>query len=54
MGFHGCSCLGETIAMGFRRAQNLEQAAMTTFRCIQLGNTDLTFPPEWFDKLATV
>jgi L-fuculose-phosphate aldolase len=54
MGFHGCSCLGETIAMGFRRAQNLEQAAMTTFRCIQLGNTDLTFPPEWFDKLTTV
>ena len=54
MGFHGCSCLGETIAMGFRRAQNLEQAAMTTFRCIQLGNTDLTVPPEWFDKLATV
>lgn len=54
MGFHGCSCLGDTIAMGFRRAQNLEQAAMTTFRCIQLGNTDLTFPPEWFDKLASV
>ena len=54
MGFHGCSCLGETIAMGFRRAQNLEQAAMTTFRCIQLGNIELTFPPEWFGKLATV
>jgi L-fuculose-phosphate aldolase len=54
MGFHGCSCLGETIAMGFRRAQNLEQAAMTTFRCIQLGNTELAFPPEWFGKLATV
>jgi L-fuculose-phosphate aldolase len=54
MGFHGCSCVGDTIAMGFRRAQNLEQAAMTTFRCLQLGNTELTFPPEWFDKLATV
>jgi L-fuculose-phosphate aldolase len=54
LGFHGCSCLGDTIAMGFRRAQNLEQAAMTTFRCIQLGNTDLTFPPEWFAKLQTV
>jgi L-fuculose-phosphate aldolase len=54
LGFHGSSCLGETIAMGFRRAQNLEQAAMTTYRCIQLGNTDLTFPPEWIDKLATV
>ena len=54
MGFHGCSCLGDTIAMGFRRAQNLEQAAMTTYRALQLGNTDLTFPQEWFDKLQSV
>lgn len=54
LGFHGCSCLADTIAMGFRRAQNLEQAAMATFHCIQLGNTDLTFPPEWFDRLSTV
>ena len=30
LGFHGCSCLGDTIAMGFRRAQNLEQAAEVT------------------------
>ena len=54
LGFHGCSCLGDTIAMGFRRALNLEQAAMTTFRCLQLGNTALTFPAEWFDKLQSV
>jgi L-fuculose-phosphate aldolase len=54
LGFHGCSCLADTIAMAFRRAQNLEQAAMATFHCIQLGNIDLTFPPEWFDRLATV
>jgi hypothetical protein len=40
--------------MAFRRALNLEQAAMTSYRSILLGNTDLTFPPEWFDKLATV
>ena len=54
LGFHGCSCLGDTIAMGFRRALNLEQAAMTTFRCLQLGNTDLTFPPEWMARLQSV
>jgi len=54
LGFHGCSCLGDTIAMGFRRAMNLEQAAMTTFRCLQLGNTDLTFPPEWMARLQSV
>jgi hypothetical protein len=29
--------------MGFRRAPNLEQAAMAAYRCIQLGNTGLTF-----------
>jgi ribulose-5-phosphate 4-epimerase/fuculose-1-phosphate aldolase len=54
IGFHGCSCVGHAIATGFRRARNVEQAATTTFRCLQLGNTELTFPPEWFDKLATV
>jgi len=40
--------------MGFRRALNLEQAAMTAFRCLQLGNTDLTFPREWFARLQSV
>jgi L-fuculose-phosphate aldolase len=54
LAFHGCSCLGGTIAMAFRRALNLEQAAMTTYRAILLGNTDLTFPPEWLDRLTTV
>ena len=54
LAFHGCSCLGDTIAMAFRRALNLEQAAMTTYRSILLGNTDLTFPPEWLDRLATI
>lgn len=54
LAFHGCSCLGDTIVMAFRRALNLEQAAMTTYRSILLGNTDLTFPPEWLDRLATI
>jgi L-fuculose-phosphate aldolase len=54
LAFHGCSCLGDTIAMAFRRALNLEQAAMTTYRSILLGNPDLTFPPEWLDRLATI
>lgn len=54
LAFHGCSCLGDTIAMAFRRALNLEQAAMTTYRSLLLGNADLTFPPERLDELATV
>jgi L-fuculose-phosphate aldolase len=48
---HGCSTLGDTVAMAERRAMNLEQAATNTYRCLQLGNTDLTFPPEWFATL---
>jgi L-fuculose-phosphate aldolase len=48
---HGCSTLGETVEMAWRRALNLEEAAVNTFRCLQLGDTDTTFPP---DQLGTV
>jgi L-fuculose-phosphate aldolase len=43
---HGCSTLGDTVAMAYRRALNLEEAAQNTFRCIQLGDLDTTFPRE--------
>ncbi|MHB8890456.1 MAG: class II aldolase/adducin family protein [Candidatus Limnocylindrales bacterium] len=46
--YHGCSTLGDTVAMAYRRALNLEEAAANTFRCIQLGHTDATFPPDAF------
>lgn len=46
--YHGCSTLGDTIAMAYRRALSLEEAAQNTFRCLQIGNTDLIFPrDEW-------
>lgn len=51
MGHHGCSALGETIEMAFRRALNLEEAATATFRALQLGDTDSVFPPAAFDAL---
>jgi L-fuculose-phosphate aldolase len=54
LAFHGCSALGDTVAMALRRALNLEEAALATFRCLQLGDHGLTFPPEWFERLATV
>jgi L-fuculose-phosphate aldolase len=41
---HGCSTLGGTIEMAYRRALNLEEAATTTLRCIQLGRPDASFP----------
>jgi L-fuculose-phosphate aldolase len=43
---HGCSTLGDTVEMAYRRALNLEEAAQNTFRCLQLGDHDTTFPPE--------
>jgi L-fuculose-phosphate aldolase len=48
---HGCSALGDTVAMAYRRALNLEEAANNTFRCLQLGNTDLTFPREEWARI---
>ncbi len=41
---HGCSTLGKTVEMAYRRALLLEEAAQNTFRCLQLGDTGTTFP----------
>lgn len=49
--YHGCSTLGDTIATAYLRSLSLEQAAENTFRCLQVGNTDLTFPPEESTRL---
>lgn len=51
MGHHGCSALGDSIGMAFRRALNLEEAATTTYRALLLGDTSTTFPAEAFDQL---
>ena len=44
MGHHGCSALGDSISMAFRRALNLEEAATATYRALLLGDTETTFP----------
>jgi L-fuculose-phosphate aldolase len=41
---HGCSTVGHDVPMAFRRAVNLEEAAVATFRMLQLGVHDLEFP----------
>lgn len=48
---HGCSTLGADVGMAYRRAVNLEEAATATYRCLAVGNTDCTFPPEAFAAL---
>jgi L-fuculose-phosphate aldolase len=41
---HGCSALGGDVGMALRRALNLEEAAVATYRCLLLGDTDCAFP----------
>ena len=48
---HGCSTLGADVGMAYRRALNLEEAATATYRCLALGDTATTFPPEAFTDL---
>ena len=43
---HGCSTVGPDIGMAYRRALNLEEAAVATYRCLLLGDTDCQFPPD--------
>ncbi|WP_104088685.1 class II aldolase/adducin family protein [Arthrobacter sp. GMC3] len=51
MGNHGCSALGDTISMAFRRALNLEEAATATYRALLLGDTTSAMPAEAFAAL---
>lgn len=46
MGHHGCSALGDSVSMAFRRALNLEEAATATYRALLLGDTETTFPAD--------
>ena len=48
---HGCSALGADVGMAYRRALNLEEAATATYRCLAVGDTGTTFPPEAFADL---
>ena len=48
---HGCSALGADIGMAYRRALNLEEAATATYRCLAVGDSGCTFPPEAFADL---
>ena len=48
---HGCSALGADVGMAYRRALNLEEAAVATYRCLAVGDTSTSFPPEAFADL---
>ncbi len=54
LAYHGCSALGDTIAMAYRRALYLEEAARATMMATGIGNTGATFPPEALRDLHRV
>jgi len=43
---HGCSAVGDSIGLAYRRAANLEEAAAATYRALLLGDTDTVCAPE--------
>lgn len=49
LGNHGISTIGDSVGSAFRKALNLEEAAVMTYRALLLGDTDTVFPA---DKLA--
>lgn len=51
MGHHGIVAAGADVGYAVRRAVNFEEAAMTTYRALTLGDEHTTFPPEDLHKL---
>ncbi|WP_431877627.1 class II aldolase/adducin family protein [Amycolatopsis sacchari] len=51
---HGCSALGADVDMAFRRALNLEEAAVATYRALTLGDTTTAFPAEAWGSVHEV
>lgn len=48
---HGCSTVGESVEMAYRRALNLEEAATATYRALLLGDTTTAFPQAELEAL---
>lgn len=51
---HGCSTLGDSVSMALRRAFNLEEAAVMTYRLLVVGDTTSDFPREWRGRILDV
>ena len=51
LGHHGCSVVGPTIEAAHKRAANLEEAAVATYRALTLGDTTTVCPPEYLERV---
>jgi hypothetical protein len=48
---HSCSVVAETVALAHKRAVNLEEAALATYRALLLGDAGTACPPEYRARL---
>lgn len=44
LGHHGCSVVADSVDLAYKRAANLEEAAIATYRALLLGDTTTTVP----------
>ncbi len=52
LGHHGCSVVADSVELAYKRAANLEEAALATYRALLLGDVETTVAPEYFERLA--
>ena len=48
---HGCTVVADTVELAHKRAVNLEEAALATYRALLLGDTGTVCPPEYRARL---
>ncbi|HWH36098.1 MAG TPA: class II aldolase/adducin family protein [Acidimicrobiales bacterium] len=51
LGHHGCSVVGATVEEAHKRAANLEEAAVATYRALTLGDTTTECPPAYLERI---
>ncbi len=51
---HGCTVVADTVELAHKRAVNLEEAALATYRALLLGDARVACPPEYRAHLDTL
>lgn len=51
LGHHGCSVVADTVELAHKRAANLEEAALATYRALALGGPVPQCPPEYLETI---
>lgn len=51
LGNHGCSVVADSVELAYKRASNLEEASIATYRALLLGDEETDCPPEYLSLL---